>query len=82
MTVKYLIQFAQVHNEFRIPELQSISELHGFEIKFVDDPECNDPNRPFMVAELENETQARLLADRCVLIKCVNPTTSAKICVN
>ncbi|KAF6761256.1 RNA methylase [Ephemerocybe angulata] len=71
MTSKYLVQFAQAHNKFRIPELQSISELNGFSVRFLDDPECNNPERPFMVLELENEEQARILAKRCILIKAI-----------
>ncbi|TEB38249.1 RNA methylase [Coprinellus micaceus] len=71
MPSRYLVQFAQAHEEFRLPELQSISELNGFTIQFLDDPECNDPKRPFMVLELENEEQARLLARRCILVKAV-----------
>jgi tRNA G10 N-methylase Trm11 len=75
MPSRYLVQFAQAHEEFRLPELQSISELNGFTIQFLDDPECNDPKRPFMVLELENEEQARLLARRCILVKCVRMAT-------
>ena len=71
MPSRYLFQFAQVHSEFRVPELQSISELNGFTVRFLDDPECNDPERPFMVLELENEEQARILAKRCILVKFV-----------
>ncbi|KAJ2916802.1 hypothetical protein MD484_g3603, partial [Candolleomyces efflorescens] len=71
MPSRYLFQFAQVHSEFRVPELQSISELNGFTVRFLDDPECNDPERPFMVLELENEEQARILAKRCILVKAI-----------
>ncbi len=70
MLTQYLFVFAQVHDDFRIPELLSISELYGFEIKF---PELEDKDtaRPFMIIGLENEEHARLLARRCVLIRCV-----------
>jgi len=70
----YLFVFAQAHDGFRIPELQSISELHGFTIGF---SRYNDlqrmeaaVKRPFMILELEKEVHARLLAERCILIKC------------
>ena len=63
----FLFVFAQTHAEFRIPELRSISELHGFHVELVD----QDPTRPFMVISLESEEHARLLAKRCILIKSV-----------
>ena len=68
MLTQYLFVFAQVHDEFRIPELLSISELYGFEINF---PEDQDISRPFMILGLESEDHARLLARRCILIRCV-----------
>ena len=69
--IQYLFVFGQVHDEFRIPELLSISELYGFTIKFPPDP---DTSRPFMILELEDEGHARLLARRCVLIRYVSFT--------
>lgn len=70
MLTQYLFVFAQVHDEFRIPELLSVAEVYGFEIRFTEDPEDRKTiARPFMVLELESEEHARLLARRCVLIK-------------
>ena len=66
MKNKYLIVFAQVHEEFRIPELLSIAELYDVDISI---PEDVDLSRPFMVLELDSEEQARILARRCILIK-------------
>ena len=66
MTVQYLFVFAQVHEEFRIPELLSIAELHGFEVTL---PPLADVSRPFMIVELEDESHARILARRCILVK-------------
>ncbi|KAI1795660.1 tRNA guanosine-2'-O-methyltransferase [Ganoderma leucocontextum] len=66
MLTQYLFIFAQVHDDFRIPELLSISELYGFEIKF---PEDRDTSSPFMILGLEGEEHARLLARRCILIR-------------
>jgi tRNA (guanine10-N2)-methyltransferase len=60
----FLFQFAQIHAEFRLPELQSVSELHGFEL----DLAGHDITRPFAVLDVTEE-QARLLARRCILIK-------------
>ncbi|KAJ7045462.1 S-adenosyl-L-methionine-dependent methyltransferase [Mycena alexandri] len=62
----YILVFAQSHSEFRIPELESVAQLHGFAITLP--LEC-DPLRPFMVLDLASEEHARLLAGRCILIK-------------
>lgn len=66
MKSRYLIVFAQSHSDFRLPELQSVSELHGFQVSL---PEDSDTSRPFMVVELEKQEHALFLARRCVLIK-------------
>ena len=66
MVVQYLFVFAQVHDEFRIPEIQSIAELHGFQVFF---PPPVDVSRPFQIVELEDESHARILARRCILVK-------------
>ncbi|KAF8210179.1 tRNA guanosine-2'-O-methyltransferase [Mycena galopus ATCC 62051] len=62
----FLFIFAQSHSEFRLPELESISKLHGFTISV---PADCDLSRPFMVLTLDSEEHARLLASRCILIK-------------
>ena len=69
MFTQYLFVFAQVHDEFRIPELESIAELHGFSIKFPDNPEDKKTARPFMVLGLESEEHAKVLSERCILVK-------------
>lgn len=69
MPTPYLFIFAQAHVEFRIPELISVSELHGFKITLSDNPEQKDPTRPFMVLGLDDEEHVRILARRCILIK-------------
>jgi tRNA (guanine10-N2)-methyltransferase len=65
---RYLIVFAQAHEDFRIPELLSVAELYGFPVVLppVDD---RDTGQPFMTVELEQEEHARLLCKRCILIK-------------
>lgn len=72
---EYLFVFAQAHDEFRIPELQSISELYGFTIglsRYSDPLACEAAvKRPFMVLGLEEDAHAKLLASRCILIKSV-----------
>lgn len=66
----YLIHFAIVHSEFRLPELESVGKIHGFEVTLPEDAEERDPSRPFMIVELEREEHARMLARRCILIRC------------
>lgn len=69
----YLFVFAQAHEEYRVPELRSIAELHGFQVGFdrYDTTEdlANAVKRPFMILRLEEEEHARRLANRCILIK-------------
>jgi tRNA (guanine10-N2)-methyltransferase len=65
---RYLVVFAQAHEHFRVPELRSIAELHGFSLTIPDD---FDSSRPFGVLTLDREEDARFLARRCILIKCV-----------
>jgi len=67
IVMHYLVVFAQAHNDFRLPELQSIAELHGFDFALA--PASNDPGRPYMVIDLAEEEHARILARRCILVK-------------
>lgn len=64
----YLFVFAHVHHEFRLPELRSVAELHGFTFVTLA-PE--DPSTPFMVLGLDQEEHALNLARRCILVKSV-----------
>ncbi|KAF9644600.1 tRNA guanosine-2'-O-methyltransferase [Thelephora ganbajun] len=66
MPSDYLVLFAQVHDEFRIPELLSVSELYKFKIGF---PPEVVTSRPFMILSLESEEHALILAKRCILVK-------------
>lgn len=69
-TSLYLFVFAQVHEDFRIPELLSVAELYGFEIEFSDKIENKELIAgPFMVLGLASEEHASLLARRCILVK-------------
>ncbi|KAF5380572.1 hypothetical protein D9615_004652 [Tricholomella constricta] len=71
MPLQCLIVFAQVHHEFRLPELSSVAELHGFTVTLPSAPEDRDPTRPYMVVELAQEEHALILARRCILVKSV-----------
>ena len=68
MLAEYLIVFAQAHHEFRIPELVSVAEIHGFDVILPISADL-DTTRPFMKVSLEDEDHARTLARRCILIK-------------
>ena len=65
----YIFVFAQAHNNFRIPELQSVAELHGFDFSLAPASNDQDPSRPYMVIDLAEEAHARMLARRCILVK-------------
>jgi tRNA (guanine10-N2)-methyltransferase len=67
--MRYLFVFAQAHNDFRLPELHSIAELYGFTLSLSPNVDERDPTRPYMVIDLGNETHARILARRCILVK-------------
>ncbi|KAI0690518.1 tRNA guanosine-2'-O-methyltransferase [Cytidiella melzeri] len=69
----YIFVFAQVHEEFRVPELLSISELYDISITFPGgDSTSADVSRPFMILGLESEDHARILARRCILVKSIH----------
>jgi tRNA (guanine10-N2)-methyltransferase len=67
--MRYLFVFAQAHNDFRLPELYSVAELHGFQLSLPSAPDDRDPNRPYMVIDLAEEEHARILGRRCILVK-------------
>jgi tRNA (guanine10-N2)-methyltransferase len=66
MPSDYLVRFAQVHDEFRIPELLSVSELFQFKIGL---PPKIETSRPLMILSLDSEEHALILARRCILVK-------------
>ncbi|KAF8513155.1 tRNA guanosine-2'-O-methyltransferase [Hysterangium stoloniferum] len=69
MPLQVLIQFAQAHADFRIPELLSVAFNYGFK---VDLPPDVNVNRPFMTVTLQEEKHACLIAERCILVKSVH----------
>ena len=73
MVLQYLFVFAQVHDDFRIPELLSVAELLDINITLPKPAHLLDVSRPFMVLGLDREEDARNLAKRCMLIKWVFP---------
>ncbi|TDL24257.1 tRNA guanosine-2'-O-methyltransferase [Rickenella mellea] len=71
MTIRCIFHFAQAHDDFRLPELNSIAELHGITISWPPDEEEWDPAKPFWIVELQEEGHAVLLARRCILIRAI-----------
>ncbi|ELU42696.1 RNA methylase [Rhizoctonia solani AG-1 IA] len=70
MPKPYFIHFAVTHADFRIPELLSVAQCYGFEVGLPSEPEI-DNNRPFLQLEINNDEDAKVLAQRCILVKAV-----------
>ncbi|KAM0788686.1 hypothetical protein ACM66B_002783 [Microbotryomycetes sp. NB124-2] len=68
--MKYLLACSAGNglHEFRVPELESIASLHGFQIKFLDDERARAHN-PYIVVELESDEQAKLLGSRAISVR-------------
>ncbi|RHZ87310.1 hypothetical protein Glove_37g81 [Diversispora epigaea] len=64
---KYLIQFAQFHEEFRLPELESLAKIENVNLSF----NINDYKKdcPFFIVNIETEAEANRLIRRAILIK-------------
>ncbi|PLW46524.1 hypothetical protein PCANC_08536 [Puccinia coronata f. sp. avenae] len=63
----YILIFAQAHEEFRLPELESIDVLFNLGIDYLGLE--LDIYRPYMKIGLENDQKAKLLGSRAILIK-------------
>ncbi|CAH1762975.1 9832_t:CDS:10 [Entrophospora sp. SA101] len=64
---KYFIQFAQSHEEFRLPELESLAKIEN--VKIVYDKEEYKKDCPFLTLEIETEEEAVRLVRRAILIR-------------
>lgn len=62
---KYLIQLSQCHFDFRIPELESLAELHNIDIDFKSIK--YDANYPYLIIDLPDAKTAALLIQRSIL---------------
>ncbi|RSH81440.1 hypothetical protein EHS25_006796 [Saitozyma podzolica] len=60
----YALRVSLSHLSFRIPELLSISQLFGFEIKFV----SSDKFRSVLVVELEKDEHVERILDRGMMV--------------
>lgn len=56
---------AQSHPNFRKAELESLSALNGVNISF----ESHTEDHPFMIVDIENDSDAEKLISRCILSK-------------
>lgn len=63
----YLICFAQAHANFRKAELESLADYHDINLDLLH----HDENHPFLIVQLENDTQAQALISRSVLCKSI-----------
>lgn len=61
----YLIYFAQAFPNFRIAEIESLADLHGFTV----DLSNHDESNPFLIIQLENDEQAKKIMERSILAK-------------
>ncbi|RIB14870.1 S-adenosyl-L-methionine-dependent methyltransferase [Gigaspora rosea] len=65
--MKNLIQFAQFHEEFRLPELESLAKIEDVKLKY--NNEEYKKNCPFLIVNIEAEEEAARLVKRAILIK-------------
>ncbi|CAG8530924.1 1121_t:CDS:10 [Ambispora gerdemannii] len=64
---KYLIQFAQSHEEFRLPELDSLAKLYNVSLKY--NIQDYKKDSPFFIVEVASDEAATCLVKRAILIK-------------
>lgn len=61
----FLVRFVQTHVDFRIPELLSVATLLAIPLEI----HVEFPDSPFLIVSLPSVSSAKLIADRCILIK-------------
>lgn len=64
---RYLIRFAQIKEDFRLPELESLKEILKVSCSF--EPNTYKRECPFMIAEFPDDEHVKRLLKRAVLIK-------------
>ncbi|KAI8825690.1 S-adenosyl-L-methionine-dependent methyltransferase [Fimicolochytrium jonesii] len=64
---KYLVHFAQLHADFRLPELDSLAVLEN--VKLTYEKSAYSDEHPFLVVECESDDEARKLIRRSILTK-------------
>ncbi|KAA8648606.1 tRNA (guanine-N2-)-methyltransferase [Aspergillus tanneri] len=63
--MEYLVRFAQVHESFRRPEIESLASLTGIPLEII----FYDQFSPYCIVKLSDETAARTLISRSILAK-------------
>ncbi|KAI0206537.1 S-adenosyl-L-methionine-dependent methyltransferase [Astrocystis sublimbata] len=61
--MQYLIRFTQLHEDFRIAEIQALAVLANVELKII----SYKPESPFCIVELPSEDAARAVLERSIL---------------
>lgn len=64
-----MIQFAQQHEEFRLPELEALATIEGVQMTY--NPDDYSLESPFLIVEIESAEEAALLLKRAILIKTI-----------
>ncbi|KAJ3280091.1 hypothetical protein HK104_000910 [Borealophlyctis nickersoniae] len=61
----FLVNFAQLHQDFRLPEIESLATLEGIPLKY--DPATYSNESPFVTVELPSVADAQRLVRRAIL---------------
>lgn len=66
--MKFLIYLAQIHEDFRLAELEALADMHELkDVKF--GPYC--PESPFLTVDLDSSQSAQRLIERSILSKSI-----------
>ncbi|KAJ1799481.1 hypothetical protein LPJ77_006295, partial [Coemansia sp. RSA 2523] len=66
---KFIVYFAQLHEDFRLPELDALSKLENVRVEY--DPHSYIRSSPFLVVEISSSEQAAKLVRRAILIRSI-----------
>ncbi|KAJ2149605.1 hypothetical protein IWW43_004177 [Coemansia sp. RSA 1935] len=66
---KFIVYFAQLHEDFRLPELDALSKLENVRVEY--DPRSYIRSSPFLVVEISSSEQAAKLVRRAILIRSI-----------
>ncbi|KAJ1838211.1 hypothetical protein LPJ70_005556, partial [Coemansia sp. RSA 2708] len=66
---KFVVQFAQFHEDFRLPELDALSQLENVAISF--DRSSYSPTSPFLIVDIGSAAAAARLVRRGILIRSI-----------
>ncbi|KAF9937650.1 hypothetical protein BGZ65_001295 [Modicella reniformis] len=66
---RFLIQFAQQHEEFRLPELEALATIENVQMTY--NPDEYSLASPFLVVEVDSAENAASLLKRAILVKTI-----------